>query len=150
MYSALAGDGKDEEWMWSVGWRVWRSVGLVTTFLRVSHILNWGLWRQHRNQTNVCSEYALDAVIPLTFCVQINTFLSPSRSMIPAQCAEKALTVSTIASRRHQNPQKPAPSGRSNRRGRRSEKRAKQLYLLYCFQETCFSPQSFPHSTDCF
>lgn len=64
----------------------------------------------------------------------LRAFFFPRHSMIPAQCAEKALMALTTASCQHQNPQKHAPSGQSNRRGRRSEKRAKEFYLLnrYC------------------
>nr|XP_046273992.1 E3 ubiquitin-protein ligase RNF115 isoform X2 [Scatophagus argus] len=70
--------------------------------------------------------------------------------MIPAQYAEKALTVSTTASRPHLNPRKLAPSGRSNRRGSRFKTRVKQLYLLNCFQETHLSPQTSSHAPTAF
>lgn len=91
----------------------------------------------------------VNVVASLNLCLKINTSL-PSHSMTPAQSAAKASTALTTASRPHQNPQKPAPSGQSNKRGRRSEKRGKQLYLLYCFQETCFSPQTFPYTWTAF
>lgn len=43
MYSALAGAGKNEDWMWSVGWGVGRDVRFVMKFFNsVSHILSWG------------------------------------------------------------------------------------------------------------
>lgn len=78
-------------------------------------MLNWGLLWQHRN---------LFFFLTKNFT---NTFFSPPLSMIPAQCAVKALTVSTTAFCPHQNTQKRAPSGQSNRRGRRAEKWAKHL-----------------------
>ncbi|XP_078124435.1 E3 ubiquitin-protein ligase RNF115-like isoform X1 [Sander vitreus] len=69
--------------------------------------------------------------------------------MIPAQCAEKALTVSTTASCPHQNPQNLAPSGQSNRRGRQSEKRAKQIYLLLLFSRDTLLTSDLSLSTVC-
>lgn len=91
----------------------------------------------------------VDSFISLTYCLQLNTFFSPSRSMIPVQCAEKALTVSTTASCPHQNPQNLAPSGQSNRRGRQSEKRAKQIYLPLLFSRDTLLTSDLSLSTVC-